>query len=215
MFQNDEAVRRPRGRPQVRCDEETRRVVIDAAAREFAANGYAGTSIGTVALSAGVSTKTLYRLIPTKADLFGLVVTDRIGHFMIAFDDRAHDALDVAEALERILIAYGTLTLAEETTAINRLVLSECERFPEIAAAFYEKAIVRTTAAIAAWLTRQCERGRIRLADPLIAAGMLRGMMIMDPQRAVTLGQRAAPTASEIAERAKICAELFLSGCRL
>ena len=212
MFQNDVAVRRPRGRPRVRSDEETRRVVIDAAAREFAANGYAGTGIGSVALRAGVSTKTLYRLIPTKADLFGLVVTDRIGRFMITLDDRAPD---VAEALERILIAYGTLTLADETIAVNRLVMGECDRFPEIAAAFYEKAIVRTTAAITTWLTRQCERGRIRLADPLTAAGMLRGMMIMDPQRAVTLGQRAAPTPGEIAERAKTCAALFLSGCRL
>jgi AcrR family transcriptional regulator len=214
MFQNDETVRRPRGRPQVRCDEDTRRVVIEAAAREFQTNGYAGTSIGAVALGAGVSTKTLYRLIPTKADLFGLVVTDRIGRFMIAFDDGAYDTLDPAAALERILIAYGTLTLADETIAINRLVMGEGDRFPEIAAAFYEMAIVRTTVAIAAWLTRQCERGQIRLADPLIAAGMLRGMMIMEPQRAVTLGQRALPDATEIAARARACAALFLNGCR-
>lgn len=39
MLQNNRAARRPRSRPQVRSDEETRRVVIDAAAREFAANG--------------------------------------------------------------------------------------------------------------------------------------------------------------------------------
>jgi hypothetical protein len=43
---------------------------------------------------------------------------------------------------------------------------------------------------------------------------MLRGMMIMEPQRAVMLGQRPAPDAEEIAARASMCARLFLNGCR-
>lgn len=215
MFQNSEQVRRPRGRPQVRSDADTRQLLIVTAAREFQANGYAGTSIGAVALAAGISTKTLYRLVPTKADLFSLVVNDRITQFMMAFDASAHDSLDLAVALERILAAYGTLTLGRETIAITRLVLGECDRFPEIAAAFYENATVRTNMALAAWLARQCERGRIRLADPQLAAGMLRGMMIMEVQRATMLGQRAAPDATEIAARAKACTELFLGGCRL
>ena len=214
MFQNESPVRRPRGRPQVRSDEDTRRVVLEAAAKEFQTNGYAATSMGAVALEAGVSTKTLYRLIPTKADLFSLVVTERTGRFMLAFDSDAEDLADPADALERILIAYGTLTLEAETIAINRLVISECDRFPEIAALFYANAIVRTNVAMTAWLTRLCERGQIQLADPQLATGMLRGMMILEPQRAAILGQRPAPDAAEIAERARACAALFLNGCR-
>jgi hypothetical protein len=42
---------------------------------------------------------------------------------------------------------------------------------------------------------------------------MLRGMMIMEPQRATMLGQREPPDAEEIAARAKLCAKLFLEGC--
>jgi len=38
-------------------------------------------------------------------------------------------------------------------------------------------------------------------------------MMSIDPQRAVMLGQRAAPDQEEIVERAKQCARLFLDGC--
>ena len=67
---------------------------------------------------------------------------------------------------------------------------------------------------MANWLRRQCERGLIKLDDPQTAAGILRGMMIMDPQRAAMLGQRSAPGPDEIAQRAKICARLFLDGCR-
>ena len=67
--------RRCRGRPQLRPDDETRQIIYDAARHEFAANGYAATSTETVARRAGISTKTLYRLIPNKAALFeGMVV---------------------------------------------------------------------------------------------------------------------------------------------
>jgi AcrR family transcriptional regulator len=214
MIENENAVRRPRGRPQVRCDEDTLRLVTEAAALEFAANGYAATTIGTVAQRAGISTKTLYRLVPAKQDLFGMIVTNRIGRFILAIDDEALRVLDVEESLERILIAYGELTLDAETIAILRLVIAECDHFPEIAAAFYERAIVRTDVALVAWLKRQCERGLIRLEDPQAASGMLRGMMVQEPQRAVMLGQREAPGADEIAARARACARLFLTGCR-
>ena len=214
MPQTEELRRRPRGRPQVRPDDETRQLLIGAANAEFQRYGYAGTGMGAVAQSAGVSTKTLYRLIPTKADLFTMVVTDRIGRFLLAIDDRALDAVEPAEALRRILVAYGGLTLSAETIVINRLVIAESDRFPEIATAFYEHAIVRTTSRIASWLKRETERGRLRIADPLAAAGMLRGMMTLEPQRATMLGQRPAPTPEEIDALARACADLFLNGCR-
>ena len=166
-----------------------------------------------VAQRAGVSTKTVYRLVPNKADLLRRVISDTIGKFMIDIDAEALDALSMSEALERILLAYGTLTLSDETIAMHRLVIRECDQFPEVSAAFYEAAILRTSEAMAGWLRRQCERGLIELEDPQAAAGMLRGMMSMDPQRAVMLGQRPVPDREEIAARAKKCAHLFLNGC--
>jgi AcrR family transcriptional regulator len=189
--------------------------MIEAAMLEFQADGYAATCMNDVAQRAGVSTKTMYRLIPTKADLFKSVVSDRIGRFILEIDADALDPLPLSKALERMLIAYGTLTLSEETIAMNRLVLGECNRFPEIAATFFEVAIRQTSKAMAGWLCHQCERGLIKLEDPHAAAGMLRGMMTMEPQRAVMLGQRAIPDPEEIAARAKYCARLFLDGCRL
>jgi AcrR family transcriptional regulator len=213
MVQIAEQTRRARGRPRIRSDEETRRLLLEAAAEEFQTKGYAATCMADVAQRAGLSTRTVYRLIPNKADLLARVVSDRIGQFMLEIDAQALDALPTAEALERILIAYGTLTLSRRTVAIYRLVIRECDQFPELATAFYQLAIRRANEATAAWLRRQCERGLIKLDDPDVAAGMLRGMMSMEPQRAVMLGQGDAPDADEIAARAKQCARLFLNGC--
>jgi AcrR family transcriptional regulator len=214
MSKNAELPRRARGRPQLRPDDETRRLVIEAARHEFHASGYAGASMAAVAQRAGVSTKTMYRLIPTKAELFRCVVSERISRFILALDAAAYATLPIEEALERVVLAFGTLTLDEETIALYRLVLGESDRFPEIAATFYDAAVHRTTEAMEGWLRVQCGRGLIALDDVPMATGMLRGMMIMEPQRAVMMGLQAAPDSAEIAARAGACARLFLDGCR-
>lgn len=214
MSENAGLLRRPRGRPRLRSDEETRQLVLEAARREFHASGYAGTSMAAVAQRAGVSTKTMYRLIPTKEALFRSVVSARISSFILELDEAVLGALPIGEALERVLLAFGTLALERETIAIYRVVLSENERFPEIAETFYEVAIRRTTEAMEAWLRAECRRGRIALEDPALATGILRGMMLLEPQRAVMMGQQDAPDAAEIAHRARACAQLFLDGCR-
>jgi len=210
---NVDSPRRGRGRPQVRSDEETRALVIEAARQEFQANGYEATSMAAVAERAGVSTKTLYRLIPTKAELLASVVSDRIAEFVPEVDLTALDSMDAATALERMLIVFGALTLDPQVIAMTRLVIGECRAFPEIGEAFYEKAIQRTSKVMEDGLRRLCARGLVAIDDPGEAVSMLRGMMIMEPQRAAMLGQRDPPEPSEIAKRAKRCAQIFLNGC--
>jgi AcrR family transcriptional regulator len=169
--------------------------------------------MGNVALRAGISTKTMYRLIPCKADLFKKVISDRIGRFMLEIDPAELDRYDVAEAIEHMLISFGSLTLSEETSALVRLVIGESDRFPELAAAFHEIAVVQTTGAMARWLEHQCRRGALKIDNPMLSASALRGMMTMDLQRSTMLGLAAAPTPDEIKARAKFCTRLFLDGC--
>jgi AcrR family transcriptional regulator len=214
MVINTKVAKRPRGRPQLRPDEETLQLIIVAAREEFHANGYYGASMVRVAERAGVSTKTMYRLVPTKNQLFRDVVSDRISRFMFELDQAHLDMLPMEEALEQILASYGTLTLDDETVSTLRLVYAEGGRIPEIASAFTEVALSRTTQTMESWLKRQRDCGRIEIDNLPLAVGMLRGMMIMEPQRALMLGQRKPPGRAEIARRARYCARLFLDGCR-
>jgi AcrR family transcriptional regulator len=213
MSDIEAAVRRPRGRPPTRSDAETRHLIAEAARYEFTTHGYAGACIDDVAKRAGVSKKTLYRLVPAKADLFKASVTDRIARFMLAVDEEMIALHDLVTALERLMTEFGNLTLSAETIAIQRLVIAESDRFPELAASFYTDAILATQAVLERFLARQCARGSIALDDPHAAAGMLRGMMIMEPQRAVMIGRAPVPSAAEIAARARVCVGIFLRGC--
>jgi AcrR family transcriptional regulator len=205
---------RGRGRPQVRCDEETRAVIVEAARHAFAANGFAGTGMDSVARAAGVSTKTLYRLFPNKQALFEGMVSERIATFVSIVKLRACDGGDVEVALADALLVCGELILDGEVIALQRVIAGESDKFPDIAETFFTKAITPTQGALADWLRVQVKRGTIAVEDADVAAGMLLGMLALQPLRAVMFGHRQPPSRKEIEQRAKACAALFLRGCR-
>jgi AcrR family transcriptional regulator len=204
---------RGRGRPQARPDEATRAVLLDAARHEFASTGYAATNMESVARRAGVSTKTLYRLIPNKSALFEATITDRLDRFASVVRLKACDGSDVEAALRDALISCGELLLDGEVIALQRMILGESEQFPEIAKTFYSKAVKRTQSTLANWLKTQVQCGRIEIDNADTAAGMLLGMLAFQPQRAVMFGRAPVPTRKELEHRARISAELFLKGC--
>jgi AcrR family transcriptional regulator len=208
----DGEVRR-RGRPQARSDEETRAIIFNAARREFAASGYAATNMESVARSAGVSTKTLYRLIPNKAALFEAMITERIDTFASVVRLRACEGRDVEAALRDALLVCGELMLDPEVIALQQMILADSDKFPDIAETFYHKAIKRTQDTLASWLRTQHKRGLLSVDDADAAAGMLLGMLAYQPQRAVMFGHAPALTHEQIAQRAGACAKLFLEGC--
>jgi AcrR family transcriptional regulator len=206
--------RRCRGRPQTRPDEETRAILLEAARKEFVASGFAASSMESVARRAGVSTKTLYRLIPNKAALFEAMVTDRMEQFASGVRFRACNGSDIEGALRAALIVCGELILDPETIALQRMILADSDKFPEIAETFYNIATQRTLATLANWLRVQHERGLIAVRDTHATAGMLLGMMMFQPLRDVQFGRKPPPTPQEIEMRARDCAALFLYGAQ-
>jgi AcrR family transcriptional regulator len=205
---------RSRGRPPLRPDDETRQIIYEAARHEFAANGYAATSTETVARRAGVSTKTLYRLVPNKAALFEEMVSERLDRFLRDVNLHADDHVDIQAALEEALMACADLVLGPEVVALQQIILQDATNSADLAAAFYKNGIARTNAALAGWLRTQVKRGLIRLDDAEEAAGFLIGMVASAPQRAAIYGGLPLPSRAKIQKRVRACAALFLDGCR-
>jgi AcrR family transcriptional regulator len=82
---------RPRGRPRLTID---RNAVADAVAELFAEGGYEAVSIVDTAEKLSVSRATLYRTVPTKEDLLGILferstheLTERVKAAIAEFDD--------------------------------------------------------------------------------------------------------------------------------
>ena len=205
--------RRCRGRPQLRSDDETRRIIYDAARHEFAANGYAATSTEMVARRAGISTKTLYRLVSNKAALFESMVADRLDRLSLDITLSAADEVDIETALHAALMVCADVSLDAEVVSVQRIVLQEAGQFSDLATTFYRNGVTRLIAALADWLRIQIRRGRLKLDDPVEAAGILIGMVASAPQRAAIYGRVPLPSRSQIERRVRFCTALFLKGC--
>ena len=106
----------PRAAAGRRCGRTRRRVavILDAARSEFASSGYAATNMESVARRAGVSTKTLYRLIPNKAALFEAMITDRMNRFASVVRSEAHATARYRSSVAEALIVCGELLLDSE-----------------------------------------------------------------------------------------------------
>ncbi|MGJ8544848.1 MAG: TetR/AcrR family transcriptional regulator [Sulfitobacter sp.] len=122
--------KRPRGRPSLRTQQETRALLIKAAAEVFLSEGYAGTSIEAVARKAGMSTRTIYKTVPNKASLFRLVADDAIETGIAHLDTPPLEpsAQGAALALSR---AYAQLVLGDDGVLNARAVFAEQSQFPE------------------------------------------------------------------------------------
>ena len=209
----DKPLSRRGGRPSRDVAAKLQDIILDAATVRFLRDGYAATSMETVARRAGVSTRTLYRLVPNKASLFEGMVSGRLERFLSDVNLRAVDHDDIEQALYAALMACADLSLDEEVVALQRMVLQEAGKSSGIAGTFYRNGIQGTLAALADWLRVQQGRGLIELDDVEEAAGMLLGMVAAAPQRAAIYGGVPLPSRAEIEARARTCAALFLRGC--
>lgn len=205
--------RREPGRPQARPDDATRKIIFEAARHAFAESGFAATSMEMVARQAGVSTKTLYRLIPSKAALFEGMVSDRLERVLTDVHLQIDVNIEIEDALSDALMVCADVALDAEVVAMQRMVLQDAGKFAGIAGAFYRNGMQRTATALADWLRAQQRRGVIVLDDADEAAGMLIGMLASAPQRAAIFGDVPLPSRPQIEARVRTCARLFLRGC--
>jgi AcrR family transcriptional regulator len=128
----DEPDPTPPGRRALQA-EQTRRDILQAARRRFAAHGYAATSLKDVAADAGVSVQTLYDSIGSKADLVrrlnDLVDIEANVAEIAATVGTEHDPRVVARIPARV-----TRRIVERCDDILRAAFSGAEAEPDLAA---------------------------------------------------------------------------------
>ena len=77
-----------------RSPAELRDLILAAAARAFEAGGYAGATTAAIAREAGTTEAQIFRLFPSKADLFRAAVFDPLNRHFSAFQTGAITAAD-------------------------------------------------------------------------------------------------------------------------
>jgi TetR/AcrR family transcriptional regulator, mexJK operon transcriptional repressor len=188
---------------------EKREAILDGAARIFAARGYEGASMSAITTAAAVSKGTIYQHFPGKAALFAATVARECDRKLAHLFHDLGTTEDVAATLQDIGTRFVAMLTSDVARAIERIVVSEADRFPELAVAFFDAGPARAIATMAHYLSAQTASGRLAVPDPAFAAEQF---LTMCQTRVVMRAKLHMPVAANEAPRVVAAAvQMFLA----
>lgn len=192
--------------------EERRAAILRIAIRHFCDQGYGSTSMSTIACELGGSKGTLWSYFPSKQDLFAATLSKLIDEYapFLALD--AHEPL--APALSRYAVHFLGFTLSPKVIALNRLIIGEAPRFPEVGRIFFEQGPRRRHRALADYFERRMEQGEMRPGDAMQASAQFHHLCHYRQFMRTLWGVAAETAREEIEADAAAAVRLFLDGCR-
>ncbi|WP_309128320.1 TetR/AcrR family transcriptional regulator [Microbacterium sp.] len=173
---------RKRGRPTEVERAERRDQILDSAVELFTAHGYGRVTIDEIASAARVTKRTIYTYFGDKAEVF----TAAIERFRLrALKDLARPARSIEDVSAGIIQVLH----ADDAVGMHRLMISECQQFPELASNFYDSGPRGYVELLASILTKTSIA-----EDAAQVAEALFGLLLGEPHRRRLLGLSPAPT---------------------
>jgi len=141
--------------------------ILDAAFKEFAANGYAATKLDNVAKRARVAKGTIFLHFRDKKALFRAVLCSVIQPVRADFDAAPSGPSSAHETMLRRLVArlYEGLVENKKARALLRLLVAESDKFPELADIYYSKVIAPGAATFGCVIEKGIAAGEFQGAD--------------------------------------------------
>ena len=140
--------------------------LLDAALDLFVEKGFSATRVDEVAARAGVSKGTLFLYFQNKEDLFKAVVRENIANKFPAWQEEFLSFEgSSSEMLRYAMTSWWERIGKTRASGITKLVMSEAQNFPEIAAFYQEEVIQPGNAMLRRILERGVQRGEFRALD--------------------------------------------------
>jgi TetR/AcrR family transcriptional repressor of mexJK operon len=177
-----------------------RQAILAGAKSAFLRDGFAGTSMDTVAAIASVSKMTVYRHFGSKEELFAGLITELCGRIVY---------VDLAEMLtlppEQALRTYAhkmiSIVFAPETIELHRIVVAEGHRFSKLARLFYTTGPEQCIEVLDKYLSSKRKDPRFKLRDTRRAAEEFLELLRGYAHLRVLLGLETAPSRREVEAR--------------
>ena len=185
--------------------ETKRQAILDVAVQAFRELGFERASMAEICKRAGGSKATIYNYFPSKDELF-------FATMMMASEaefEAIHDAFDAATPnIAQSLRIFGEKLLSflysPQIQAQRRLAVAESGR-TELGRVVYEQGVLRSLGLMADFLQAAIEQGKLRQADPHIAARHLHSLLeseLLERFLFQLLGEVSAEEISAVTARA-------------
>lgn len=190
-------------------DDQKTAAIINAAREAFLARGFDGASMDKIALSAGVSKRTVYNRFRSKEELFGAAIEDTCRKLLPVNTSDIEASLpprDLILALSREFVA-GALT--PEALSLRRIASFEAGRTPAIGRNYIEHGPQFMVEQCTPILKRIVAKGALDIKDPEAAIWRL-GALITEPLHTrMLLGDAPADLDAAIDEQVTFGVDAF------
>jgi AcrR family transcriptional regulator len=189
-------------------------MLFSAATRVFLRDGYGAASIDKVAFEAGVSTRTIYERFKNKAELLAAVITRLVDRDMQAVlaTAGALDPLEPRAALTAIGREITGRASDPDSAALFRILATEAQRFPELAAKMRCANKAHIDDALASYFRRQIDRGTLNIANPDRAASLFMHMVCSELHECMLFGSPDEISKLDHTAHLDTVIDIFLNG---
>jgi TetR/AcrR family transcriptional repressor of mexJK operon len=199
--------------------ERKRTAILDTATTLFLTNGFRGTTMDEIAAKAEVSKQTVYKQFEDKELLFRSIV-DRITSNAGAIVDAINTAFGPEEItraeLRDRLIAVGRVyvdgVLDPRVRSLRRLIIAEADRFPDLAAQYYELGPGQGIATMATHIDACTRAGILEAEDSMTAAQHFAYLVVGAPIDHALFHPTTVWSRSDRDEHVNRAVDAFLSG---
>ena len=150
--------------------------ILDAAAAEFRAHGFQGTSMDRISERAQVSKRTVYNHFPSKDDLFRAILSDVWTRGIAVSDIPFRSDAGLEDQLTEIARAEIDYLSKEESLELARALMVATMQAPELASSTLEE-LLELDVGIVAWVRAATEHGALSVADPEMAGHQFKALI--------------------------------------
>ena len=154
------------GTPAKPHRDERREAILKVAHAAFLSDGYAATSMSTIAAKVGGSKATLYYYFPSKEELFLAVIDEKCRDAHATIADIIADVSDFPRTLTELTDTLVRMILDDQSIAIRRLITAEAARFSELGRAFYACGRQKGIETLMDFFARAKKAGKLKPASP-------------------------------------------------
>jgi TetR/AcrR family transcriptional repressor of mexJK operon len=201
----------PQTSPETVRSEVKRRQILGVAREIFLKEGYAAASMSAIAARLGGSKGTLYNYFRSKEELFGAFIEDscRVQADAV-FDHMPPLEPDLRGALVELAHGFLGLILSETIMAVQRVVIGESGRFPEVGRIFYESGPKTGEDRLKAYFADAVARGLLIPASPLEIAKRFKDLVLSDLHLRVLWGVLEPMSEADLKAAAESGVDAFL-----
>jgi TetR/AcrR family transcriptional regulator, mexJK operon transcriptional repressor len=187
-----------------------RKSFITAAEELFLNQDYASVTIDAIVKTSKSSKPTFYNYFKSKDDLFEAYIIDSAQDFMNELNEIITFTTTIDKTLYQLGLTYINKLLSPHIIALNKLVIGESKRQPEIVKIYFEQGVMKVVSTFIYVMEKAVKTRVLQDESPSVLAKYFKALCEAEFQELALWGQKLTWTEEEIHKQTETAVKHFL-----